>query len=68
MDEVPHQPADAAPSVFNPLFAIGGVVILLLSALLVATGLLVPLAVMFGLLAAFIGVQALIFRLFPPTR
>ncbi len=58
----------AATTPFNPLFAIGGVVIAGLAGLMMVSGLLIPALLFVGAIAAFIGVQALIFKVFPPTK
>ncbi|KAF0242004.1 MAG: hypothetical protein FD180_4147 [Planctomycetota bacterium] len=70
-EDDPASPQESEPEAtqpFNPLFAIGGVVIAALSGLMMVSGLLVPALVFLGVIAAFIGIQALIFKVFPPPK
>ncbi|MEK7469046.1 MAG: hypothetical protein AAB074_16855 [Planctomycetota bacterium] len=53
---------------FNPIYAIGGVVIAAISGLMMVSGLLVPALVFLGVFAVFLGVQILIFKVFPPPK
>jgi hypothetical protein len=70
-DDEPASLPESEPEpaqVFNPLFAIGGVVIAALSALMMVSGLLIPALLFLGAIAAFIGLQTLIFKVFPPPK
>ncbi len=74
-DRTPEDDRQAAPeddpaatTPFNPLYAVGGVVIAALTMLMAVSGLLIPALIFVAVIAAFIGVQALIFKVFPPTK
>ena len=74
-DRVPDGEREAAPeddpaatTPFNPLYAVGGVVIAALTMLMAVSGLLIPALIFVGVIVGFIGVQALIFKVFPPTK
>lgn len=58
----------AATTPFNPLYAVGGVVIAALTMMMAVSGLLIPALLFVGVIAAFIGVQVVIFRVFPPSK
>ena len=70
-EDEPASPQEGEPEPtqpFNPLFAIGGVVIAVISGVMMASGLLIPALVFLGVFAAFLGVQFLIFKVFPPPK
>jgi hypothetical protein len=67
-DEPPPGAPPPAHPLVNPLYVVGGLVVALIVGFLSATGLLVPLAAFLGALVAFVAIQVVIFRVFPPRK